>query len=311
MALTGTNHITILGTNCRNPICLVSCRVSYEENYLFGPLALSMTGFCVAQYQLGALQRAKEIKLLQDDRDAVRRRLLEYNLDFSNETSDQFSLGDESVEITYSSGTCDEDEEEVWDAPSGKAVQIVVKTEYDIKAEDLGLDLLKLEKEQAYPGVLDELVYHSKRDGIAVMVRDGLVNRVILFPAVNSKSKPCGNKAAKEFVSMKSWFGSKKLKDRQPCCDEQSPAQVTDVSLDLEEITATTPKEIHVSVHREPPIKRPSHLQLFRLRRPHNRDGSQSCLESHRDTKRQLYDHRRSRRRLRNLRQNGYQNHNN
>jgi len=208
-------------------------------------MILSMCGFCIAQYQLAALERAKEIKLLQDDREAVRRLLHDYNLDNSAEYSDEFSLGDESIEVIYSSGTCDEEEDEIWNVPEGRATRIEITRNEDLNAEDLGIDLSKPAKEQVYANEPETFIYHSKANGLAIRVDDDLVDRFILFPSVNSKAKTCKSKAAKEFVSSKSWFGSTKLEDRKVIACYVASA--TDLSLSLDEISALSPKVVQVS----------------------------------------------------------------
>lgn len=210
-------------------------------------MMLLISGFCVAQYQLPALERAKEINFLQSDRDAVKRILHDFSLDFSSESSDEFSFADTSIEVFYSSGTCDEDENEIWDVPEGQVTRIEVHPD-ELELEILGLDLSRFEKEQIYSDVPETLIYHNKRNGMAIRIEEDMVESFILFPPVSSKAKTCKSKTAKEFVSSKSWFGSKKLEDRLAVRDNDVSADVTDLSLSREEISAVSPKQITVFV---------------------------------------------------------------
>lgn len=214
--------------------------------YLVHFVILAFCSMGLAQYQLPALERAKQIKFLQHDRDAVRQILDDYNLDAS-ETSDEFSFGDTTVEVTYSTGKCDEDEDEIWDVPEGRAIRIEISADSELKVEDLDVDLSMFEKEQMYADNEDEFIYHSKKNGFAIKVDDGVIDRFILFPPVKGKAKTCKSKSAKEFVSSKSWFGKLKLSDRNltGCFS----ADVIDLSLNRQELTVLdSKKEILVSV---------------------------------------------------------------
>ncbi|MEO7672828.1 MAG: hypothetical protein ABIU09_01970 [Pyrinomonadaceae bacterium] len=199
------------------------------------------------------MERVKEIKFLQSDRDAVKRILHDYNLDYSSESSDEFSFADTSLEVFYSTGTCDEDENEIWDVPKDRVTRIEIRPDAELKLEVIGLDLSKFSKEQIYADVPDRFIYHNKEIGMAIKVEEDEVDHFILFPVVNKKAKTCQYKAAKEFVSSKSWFGSKKLEDRQGPYDGNFSANVTDLSLSHEEISALSPKQITVSVDASDP----------------------------------------------------------
>lgn len=211
-----------------------------------------LSGFCLGQQQLFALERAKEIKFLQDGRERVRQIFHDYVLDPSDQ-SDEFSLGDTHIEVAYASGTCDEDEEEVWDVDGGRVVRIDVYSSAELNLAVTGMDLSKLEKEQMYSGVDDMFIYHSKKSGVAIKVSENIVDQFILFPSINTKAKTCKSKFAKEFVSEKSWFGSKKLEDRFVCNLVNHHANVTDLSLSSEKLSAISSKEVTVTVSAEDP----------------------------------------------------------
>ena len=140
----------------------------------------------LGQYQDRALERARSVKMLTDDREAVRKLFHDFNLDSSDETSDEFSFGETQVEVTYSSGTCDEDEKEIWDVAAGKVVKIKIEDD-EWKAVDLGLDLSKLTKEQVYRGVETRFIFNSKADGFAVEIDEEDVDYVQVFPPSSRK----------------------------------------------------------------------------------------------------------------------------
>jgi hypothetical protein len=202
-----------------------------------------------AQYHERALERAREVKMLVDDREGVRRIFHDFNLDRSTDVTDGFSFGETEVEVTYSSGVCDEAEDEIWDAPAGRVVKIEIE-ESGLIPNDLKVDRTNLEREQMYFGSENYFILHSKAKGLAIEIdedeeRTG-VELIILFPSAGMKAKTCNTKFAKEFVELKSWFGSKKLKDRHVCNWKNGPANVTDLSLSHDRVTGTTASRIDI-----------------------------------------------------------------
>ena len=204
-------------------------------------------GLVLGQYQNRALERARSVKMLTDDRDAVRKIFHDFNLDDSDETSDEFSFGETQVEVTYSSGTCDEDEKEIWDVAPGKVVRIRIEDYGEWKLADLlTLDVSRLAKEQVYRGVGARSIFHSKTDGIAVEIDEDDVESVQIFPAIKSKVKVCKSDFAKDFMSEQSWFGKVKLEERSG--EISCPvANVTAVELSHIEISAFTTRQIDVT----------------------------------------------------------------
>lgn len=217
---------------------------------LLATAVLLLFAFCgFAQEHVSALEKAKEIELLKDDRAAVRQKFSEYLLDPSS-NSDAFSLGNIRIEVFYSSGTCsDEDEEEeVWDVEEGLAVRVGIFRFDELKPSDFPVNISHFKKEQIYHLVEDQFIYHDKKTGVAVEVVEDEVESVTLFPPIRTKAKTCKTKYAEEFVSMASWFGSKKLEERACCIYLNKHADVTDVSLSHDVISALTSKQIKVSV---------------------------------------------------------------
>lgn len=211
----------------------------------------TFAGFALGQYQDRALERARSVKLLTDDRETVRKIFSDLNLDYSNDISDRFSFGETEIEVTYSSGECDEDEDEIWDAPAGRAVQIEISDSSGLTSDLLKFDLTTLEREQIFFGRDEFFILHSKANGFAVEVDEENgekeLKSLILFPSAGLKAKPCKTKFAKEFVELKSWFGSRKLKDRQVCDFNNRHANVTDLALSHREISATVKAQVEIT----------------------------------------------------------------
>ncbi len=199
---------------------------------------------CLAQVHLDALEKARQIKLLQTNRESVRNAFNQFVLD-EGENSDDFESQDAEIEVFYSTGTCDEDERELWNVAKGKAVRIEIRPKNEFQLADFGFNVSSLMKEQVLFDHDELFVYHDKSKGIAIDVSSDLVESIYLFPPITSKAKACKYKTAREFISMKSWFGSSKLEDRKPSfCPT---ADVTNLTLSHNEISATVSKQIDIS----------------------------------------------------------------
>ncbi len=215
---------------------------------LLAIVVLLLFTFCgFAQEHVSAFEKAKEIELLKDNRASVRQKFSEYVLDPSA-NSDAFSFGNIRIEVFYSSGTCNENDEDVWDVEEGLAIRVGIFGFDELKLSDLPVNISHFKKEQVYNLVEDQLIYHDKKAGIAVEAVEDEVESVTLFSPIRTKAKTCKTKYAKEFVSMASWFGSKKLEERFVCVLTNTHADVTDVSLSHDNVSALTPKQIKVSV---------------------------------------------------------------
>lgn len=177
-----------------------------------GVLCLATTSF--SQHQLTALEKVREIKLLQADRDTVRSFLRDFKANETSDSYDEFSAAGATIEVEYSDENCEDDDDTLWDVPEGRVVRIEVVPENDFRLADLGIAANGLFKEQIYSDRAEAFVYHDKKKGIAIEVDNAVIKRFILFPALAEKPRTCKNKWAKEFVSTQSWFGKQKLKDR-------------------------------------------------------------------------------------------------
>ncbi len=220
---------------------------------------MAVSGVGVYSQSIGdVLERARTVKLLEADRIAVREAFYEMTFDRSYRNRDEFTFGDLDISVYYSTGECDEDEEEIFQAEKGKAVRIEIASSVDRTIAQLGFDLSKLKKEQMYQFSDSSFIYHDKKLGLAVQVSDGEVEEIILFPSVNTRVKPCDSEKAREFVQMESWFGTTKLEDRTGTdfC-RNGPANVTALDLERDLITALTPKRVKVETVAQDPENDP------------------------------------------------------
>lgn len=207
-------------------------------------LSFSTLGF--SQYYFSALEKAKEIRLLEADRATVRAAFRDYTADDLDGNSDSFSSDEASIEVAYADDSCDEYDSVIWDIPAGRAIRIEVEPEKELTLEALGIGVTSMMKEQIYANEPDSIIFHDKRKGFAVEVVDNILRRFIIFPALNSKPKTCKSKSAKEFVTLKSWFGKQKLEDRVEI--KCYVADVTDLQLSAETLAELAiTREINVS----------------------------------------------------------------
>lgn len=211
-----------------------------------------------AQTAKGFLEKARKITLLKDDSIKVRGIMHDFVADDDpTDESDDFEIEDVSIEVFYGSGDCEEDDDAIWDAPMGIAYRVEIRWSSDITPSELGLDLVKYEKEQVYASNEELFIYHDKSAGFAVEVEEGLVLRVIIIPPKSSEIKICNTDFAREFISYKSWFGNKKLKDRVGIVCGNQYANVTALHLTREEVFNLGEKHIGIKVTASDPENDP------------------------------------------------------
>ena len=212
-----------------------------------------------SQSMSDVIERARTVKLLESDRIAVREAFFDFTIDGSYDNRDEFTFGDLDITVYYSTGECDEDEDEIFETEAGKVVRIVISPSGDLEIGQLGFELSNFRKEQKYRDNDSSFIYHDKKIGIAVNVYDSdEVEDVVLFPPVNVKATPCGSEKARDFLSMESWFGSAKLEDRTETtsCGNHA-ANVTGLELERDLITALTPKQIKIATMAQDPENDP------------------------------------------------------
>ncbi|HEY2866785.1 MAG TPA: hypothetical protein VGJ02_06815 [Pyrinomonadaceae bacterium] len=202
-------------------------------------LFLSAVWGC-AQFQIPEINKVKEIKLLESTAFDVQRIMVGFETTGwkAGDLEQRFSTDNFSVDITYSSGLCSEDDE-IWNAKQWTVTKIEIKPDDSLKVKDLGYDFGKFMKEQMYSGTPRLVIYHDKKTGMAFKVdeKESEIEKIILFPPKDSKVGVCDNDTAKEFLKYESWFSNIKLKDRRPPGDRDVAANVTDLTLSESEIS--------------------------------------------------------------------------
>lgn len=199
--------------------------------------ALAMYDFTSAQSPLAELDKVKEIKLLESNRDEVRKILADYDFDTSDNSSyyDWFSTKNARIEISYSSGNC-ADKWEEWNVAEWKVTEIDISPKNSIQIKDFGIDYSKFRKEKEFKNVARQYVYHHKDSGIAFDVRDNEILSISLFPSKNNYQLLCNNEAVRKQFLSKSWFEDE-LKDRFKIIDKNYFADVVNLTLNRTEIT--------------------------------------------------------------------------
>lgn len=205
---------------------------------------LATCGFASAQSPRAVLDKVKEIKLLESTRNDVRRILVNYESNDPDyeEYSDEFSNDIADIEVSYSSGKCEADDEEnyyndiaeIWKVDEWRATKIVLAFDDEITAADIESDLSQFTKYKVYPDDEDSsyFIYHSKNSGIALVVEEDQVEKIIIYPAKSSYSALCDNEKARKFSSTEEWFGTNEL-----LREHADPlANVTDLILSAKEI---------------------------------------------------------------------------
>jgi hypothetical protein len=199
-----------------------------------------------SQFQIPEIDKVKEIKLLESTAFDVQRIMVGFETDGWNpgDLEQQFSTDNFSIDITYSSGECSKDDDEIWDAKQWTVTEIIIEPNEPLKIKDLGFDFSKFIQEQVYANQSELFVYHDKTKGLAYRVdkENGDVRSITILPPKNSKVGICNNDKAKEFISSESWFGKTKLKDRV-YWEESGAASVTDLILNNAELDNLSAKK--------------------------------------------------------------------
>jgi hypothetical protein len=215
-------------------------------------LIFSASSIAIAQFPRTLLKQVSQIKLLESNRDDVKRILAEYNsTDDDDNYYQEFSMGDVEIEVTYTSGTCSDDSEndedsEMWKVAAWKVARIEVNPGVAITLDNAGFDLSKFTKEQRYPNDSDSFVFHDKALGLAFKTTEEGIEKIIFLPPRSKNTQLCPDGAAiKDFYSRKGWFSKQKPYDFV-CILVNQHSNVVDLDLAVTEIEATSNKAIPV-----------------------------------------------------------------
>jgi len=180
-----------------------------KRSIIFIVLGLASCGFAFAQSPLFEFDKVKEIKLLESTRDDVIKILAKDSLEISDFLHYQhFSMMNANIRILYSSGKCfgdSEEDSEDWNVPEWKVTEITISPKNYTHIEDVRINYSKFRKEKTWGSLKNRYVYHDKASGIAIIVRNNVVESIEFSPSEKNYSSLCDKKEVKKYYSSKSW----------------------------------------------------------------------------------------------------------
>ena len=211
-----------------------------------------MSNFIFAQSSFAEFDKVRQIRLLHDNRENVRRILAGYETDFSEDDdesdSDDFSTKNAEIEVYYSAGGCSEDE--IWNADKLTVTKIEISLEKRIKVKNLGFDFSGYTKKSEDEDSPEDYVYYNENAGIAFDIEESEIREITLFPSKGNVSLLCENEITKEFSENEEQFIDLVLIGKTISCGN-SAANVMDIVLETSEIIADcedTEKRVNCTV---------------------------------------------------------------
>lgn len=192
-----------------------------------------MCGFGFAQSLLAELDKVKEIKLLESNRNDVIELLAKNSLKFSDSN---FYMDYSVVYVSYSRGDCSEEYDEDWNISEGQVTQIRVIPKDPIEIKDTGIGYKKLRKEKMWGRSKGRYVYYDKDLGIAITTRGDIVSQVIFSPSKEKFFILCDREEVKKYYSNKKW--NRYPVNKLNFDDYNSPSNVIDLVLSRTELIA-------------------------------------------------------------------------
>jgi hypothetical protein len=177
-------------------------------------LSLLLCGSTAAQ-RLPEFEKAREIKLLERNRDDVRRIFAEYKLEKSEYeyNRETFSTVNADIDVSYSRGKCESDESEGFDVAEWIVDRIYIEPKNSIKESEVEKYLTKYRKEKIYNNEPKEFLFYNKSSGIIIRTDMGKIEAITFDPPEKYDSILCDKKIAKILSKSKSIF-TKPLKER-------------------------------------------------------------------------------------------------
>lgn len=221
-------------------------------------LLLILSGVSTALSQLPAnlLKQLSQIKLLESNRNDLKRILIGFDATDYDDHFQRFSNEALDIEVTYSSGECaddsdEEDASEIWNVPEWNVTRIEISLEEAVDVRAIGFDLSKFKKEPRFIGSTDSLVFHDKFRGLAFKTVRGGIEQIIVYPSKNKVANLCKRmSAAKGFYTRKGWFSAEKPDDSISC---GLSASVNNLELDVEEIEEGSSRIVAVAASASDP----------------------------------------------------------
>lgn len=198
-------------------------------------LNLALCGFVFAKSPLAELDKAREIKLLESNREDVKRILagFEYDEDDNESYTQIFSNDNAEIEVTFARGDCSNDEE-YWNVGEWIVTKVVIEPENDIKVKSFKFDFSFFTKETEDEDYPEDYIYQNEILGIAFKIEDRKIHRIYLFPSSGSQSLLCQNENTEEVLSGKSRLIDEILTEKIVCTN--APPTVDSLTLDKTEI---------------------------------------------------------------------------
>ncbi len=202
-------------------------------------LCFLVSDFASAQSSLAEFDKVRQIRVLHDNRENVRRLLADFETDFSEDDdesdSDDFSTKNAEIEVFYSIGGCSEDE--LWNTDKLTVTKIEFSLENRIKVKDFKFDFSGYTKKSEDEDSTEDYIYYNENAGIAFDVEESEIREITLFPSKGNTSLLCENEITKEFSSNKKQYVDLVLEEKPTVCGNPV-ANVNDLLLETLEIFA-------------------------------------------------------------------------
>lgn len=168
---------------------------------------------CITAQNFLAFDKVLKIKLTESNREDVRKIFADYktrNIYDSN----YFYTNNAEIEISYSKGKCDEDEDSRdLDISQGKVTEIKISPTKFVKLKKLksellksGIDFSKFVKEKTYNNREEYFVYHNKKLGIILSAFQDDIREIYFNPTLEQYSLMCDKEKAQQLSSTESIF---------------------------------------------------------------------------------------------------------
>jgi len=196
-------------------------------------LLSAMCCFVSAQSPLAEFDKVKEIKLLESNREDIKRILAGYEHDKSAEDYKQyFYTKNAEIRITFSKGDCMKSSS-YWNVSEWVVTNIKLTTKEKLKVKDF--DFSNYTKEIDDEEVPEDYVLHDEKSGVAFEIEDQEVQQIVFYPPISKTAFLCSNDNTVEVLS-----GEKRMANlllEEPICIlVNAHADVTELNLSANEV---------------------------------------------------------------------------
>jgi hypothetical protein len=152
----------------------------------------------------------KQIKLLQSDASQILALLAHDSLDLGANSS-RFYRNDSVIEIDYTIGDCSAETTSAfisgtdWNVAKGKVAEVRLRPKDPLGLERVGTDLKTFRKEKLYRHHKSYIIFHDKRNGLAIAAHGEVVDEIILFPRESQHHLLCNIPEVRKFYAGSKW----------------------------------------------------------------------------------------------------------